>query len=518
MSEPTATRSAELGGVANLIGRLSITDDPPVLKHIHANDSALTEAILDFNRIAAVTRSQGDDVIASTSDAHIADGGVLDKICSLRKRANELVDAAKTLRDATEESIVQRLAVLGGQRESRTKRLMPYFKEPIKAIVRSVLDESNDEASALWKIVEECYNEAVRPSGTLKCANYYDSLRGLARPYALGFVREKLHAHENRRIVDEDYAEDGRRIPRENMQRKTRAREQEKQVWINFWVRALSRCPDGPTLFYPPAASDVAQSVDWPFQNVARYLFRAFDRKSSGTNDDDVVASTMSKSERGSDILSLTTHDAAKMLLGHLNKGPFNGLARDNLMSWSSSLMFVIQYAIWRSHVGNLPPSEVRICAIDTTKFPNGQFVRDMALLKAYQDTVLNEGQKSFLRFRLGRADYDNGEYLSQGLVNHGGRSSTFSLQDLVDAGLYELYPELEDAESRQYWTNRVKSLRRSWDTEQETTTQEIRQAFGIAERCVQSSDVPDIALLLLSFKNRKHQSTGRTKCLSMTT
>ncbi|KAF4470446.1 hypothetical protein FALBO_2652 [Fusarium albosuccineum] len=371
MSESTAARSADLGGVANLIGRLTITDDPPILKHIHANESALTGAILDFNRIAAVTRSRGDDVIASTSDGHIADGGVLEKICSLHRRANELADAANTLRDATEESIVQRLALV---------------------IVRSVLDESNDEASMLWKIVEECYNEAVRPSGTLKYANYYDSLRGLAWPYALGFAREKLHVNENRRIVDEDYAEDWRRIPRENLQSEIRAREQEKQVWINFWVRALSRCPDGPTLFYPPAASDVAQSIDWPFQNVARYLFRAFDRKSSGTNDEDVVASTMRKSERDTDILSLTTHEAAKMLLGHLNKGPFNGLARDNLMSWSSSLMFVIQYAIWRSHVGNLPPSEVRICAIDTTKFPNGQFVRDMVLLKAYQDTELNEG------------------------------------------------------------------------------------------------------------------------------
>ncbi|KAF4993921.1 hypothetical protein FDECE_13272 [Fusarium decemcellulare] len=518
MSEPTATRSAELGGVANLIGGLSITDDPPVLKHIQANNSALTEAILDFNRIAAVTRSRGDDVIASTSDAHIADGGVLEKICSLRRRANELADAVKTLRDATEESIVHRLAVLGGQRDARTKRLMSYFKEPIKVIVRSVLDESNDEASILWKIVEECYNEAVRPSGTLKCVNYYDSLRGLARPYALGFDREKLHAHQNRLIVDEDYAEDWRRILRKNPDSEITAREQEERDWISLWVRAVSRCPDGPTLFYPPAASNVAQSIDSPFKNAARYLFRAFDRKSSGTNNDDVVASTMSKSERGTDILSLATHDAAKMLLGHLNKGPFNGLARDNLMSWSSSLMFVIQYAIWRSQVGKLPPSEVRICAIDTTKFPNGQFVRDMVLLKAYQDAELNEGQKSFLRFRLGRADYDNGEYLSQGLVNHGGRSSTFSLQDLVDAGLYELYPELEDAESRQYWTNRVKSLRRSWDTEQETTIQEIRHAFDVAERCVQSSDVPDMALLLLSFKNRKHQSTGRTECRSTTT
>ncbi|KAJ4213855.1 hypothetical protein NW757_014745, partial [Fusarium falciforme] len=309
----------------------------------------------------------GQQVLASASDAHIASSGAVAEICSLRRRANELANAANALSDATERSIIERISLLRGQREPRTKELLNHFDERIRVIVRDVLNSSNDGACVLWKTAEECYNQAISPSGKLQSDDYFVPLEeaSLEWPYDPDFESEEYYDHENRLDVDERYAEAWGRTMELNEARKTRKRQGQRQSWVDFWVRALNRCPGGPTLFYPPGASSAARSIEWPFNDIQRYLFRAFDSKSSSRNDDNVVASTMSKfgtPERSKiDILSLGTHNASEMLYKHLNKGCFNGEAFDNLMSWSSSLMFVIQYAIWRSHIGNLFPAEVRI-------------------------------------------------------------------------------------------------------------------------------------------------------------
>ncbi|KAK7219188.1 hypothetical protein V2G26_007191 [Clonostachys chloroleuca] len=515
MSEPTISTGAGLDNVANLIGGLSIADHPEVGNRTRVTQSTLTKAILTLNQTAAAACLQGQKVLAPASDAHIASSGTVAEICSLRRRVDELANAADALRDATEQSIVDRVSLLGGQKGSHTKKLLNHFDDKIMAIVRNVLSSSNDEACVLWKTVEECYNQAIRPFGELQSDDYFISLDEACPewPYDPAFESEEYYEHENRLDVDEHYAELWRRNAELREANKTRERQGQRQSWIDFWVRALNHCPGGPTLFYPPAASSAARSIEWPFNDLPQYLFRAFDSRTSGKNDDNVVASIMSMfgtpENSKIDILSLRTHDASEMLYSHLVKSCFNGSTSDNLMSWSSSLMFVIQYAIWRSSIGNLFPAEVRICVIDTGKFPPGQFVRDMSLLKAFNNTELSEDQKRFFRFRLGSPEYDNGEYLSQGVVNHDGRSCTFSLQDLVEAGLYELYPEFGDAQFRRLWTNRVRDLRFSWDTEQKTTLQEILHAFNMARSCFRSFDAPHIVLLLLTFKNRKLQATA---------
>jgi hypothetical protein len=55
---------------------------------------------------------------------------------------------------------------------------------------------------------------------------------------------------------------------------------------------------------------------------------------------------------------------------------------------------------------------------------------------------------------------YDNGEYLSRGIVVHQNRSCVISLENLIKAGLYELYPELDDPEGKEKGMNRVRELR----------------------------------------------------------
>ena len=174
-------------------------------------------------------------------------------------------------------------------------------------------------------------------------------------------------------------------------------------------------------------------------------------------------------------------------------------------MSWSSSLIFVIRYAIWRCHHGGRGPAEVQLCAVDTTKFPHGQFARDMSLIRAYREAPeLDEEMQSFFDFRLRDTYYDNGEYLSQGALHHAGRSSVVTLAQLIKAGLHDLYPEFADRSAMSPWTKRVGVLRSLWSIEGSTTQLEIQRALEMARACFNRFNVHEVALLLLSFKNRK--------------
>ena len=93
---------------------------------------------------------------------------------------------------------------------------------------------------------------------------------------------------------------------------------------------------------------------------------------------------------RQTDILSLKPKEASKRLHAHLTKSLFEDCFErhncDNFMSWSSSLLFVIQYAILRSSFRGKSPEDIKICAVDTTNFSRGQFARDMWLMKMCDD------------------------------------------------------------------------------------------------------------------------------------
>ncbi|KAM7203237.1 hypothetical protein V8F33_002228, partial [Rhypophila sp. PSN 637] len=152
------------------------------------------------------------------------------------------------------------------------------------------------------------------------------------------------------------------------------------------------------------------------------------------------------------DLLSRSPADAARMLYKHLAKDCFGACSsEDNLMSWGSSLPHVVQYAIWRSHQHANHTLRVRICAIDTREFPQGQFARDLDLIRIYDLRMRN-----FFNFRLNLSEYDNGEFLSQGELNHAGRSCVFTLDQLLNGGLHDLYPELSEDPGIYTWNNRT--------------------------------------------------------------
>jgi hypothetical protein len=190
-------------------------------------------------------------------------------------------------------------------------------------------------------------------------------------------------------------------------------------------------------------------------------------------------SASIHKGERFSktDLLSLEPEEASRRLYAHLIKRCFEGDGSDNLMSWSSSLLFVIQYAIWRSSKINCSPADIKICTVDTTKFSRGQSARDMWLTYMYPDVFSsNSDMQNLVRLREG--DYDNGEYLSHGTVVHQDRSCVTSLENLIKAGLYELYPELDDPEGKEKWTNRERQLRSIWRNNSSTSQGDIRQAI----------------------------------------
>ena len=348
-----------------------------------------------------------------TESTHTRGGQDITQLSSLRRRANALANITATFSDAADRYVVASITSLAGQR-TEVQKILSYFDGELRTIARDVLNGASDDSSVLREILERCYSQSLHTSGALHYDNYFIPLSeaSLGWPYDPDFESEEYYEHENRLDVDEGYAE----AFRVQCERKSENERKQREEWIGFWVRALSECPNGPTLFYPPTS----RLPQRHFGDVPRYLFRAFDQASSGQSDENVVASMESISATSwhskVDLLSRTKEEATKMLHRHLTKSCFGGEGDDNLMSWSSSLLFVIQYAIWRCHHRHCGQDEVKICTVDTTKFPRGQFARDMTLLRAYRQTSgLDEEMRKFFDFRLKNAYYDNGEYLSQG-------------------------------------------------------------------------------------------------------
>ncbi|KAF7953046.1 hypothetical protein EAE96_006267 [Botrytis aclada] len=302
------------------------------------------------------------------------------------------------------------------------------------------------------------------------------------------------------------------------MQNRQEARGREKErgneTWVKFWVLILGRCPNGTTLFYPPASHEIELQM-LETADIPHYLFRTFDTVSSGKNDNSVVASLASvyKSPRDSriDLLSLSADKAIDMMHTHLKKSLRGGEHTDNLVSWTSSLLFAIQYAIWRRRKFSCSAANIQICAVDTRRFPRGQFAPDMWLLQAYRTAAKKGGDaEKFFRFRLEYEEFQNGEFLSQGSVHHGGRSCVVSLEKLQESGLYNLYPEFAEKEGMNWWSKRVLALRGLWLKEQLTSAQELDFAEMVARKCFHAFETAEMMLILLTFKARKMKEDPR--------
>jgi hypothetical protein len=364
-----------------------------------------------------------------------------------------------------------------------TSEILEYFDNNIKAIVKKFLSKPRD-ADTIWKIVEECCIQSV-PSGLLDPNDYFVSI---LQP-------------DNTPCPEEDIT------PRE-------WKWHVKQDWLDFWGRSLNKCPGGPTIFVPPKGRFRADAEGDP-----PYLFRTYDSQSWGLNSADTIASvghqTYGPANGKIDIFSMKEEQASGMLYKHLK---MDGISTtdDNLVSWSSSLMSVIQRANYR--FCKYKAKDIVICALNTSKFPEKQFIRDMRLLERIGGGGEYQG---FRTFRLNSPSYndafDNGEYLSQGRLDLQDRSCTLSWRGLKEAGLWDLYPEFDidivepDAPVRKQWKKYIELLHKKWSEEYTTTKNELKVAINIAKTCFAPFDETEIALLLLAFRNRKLNGRGKS-------
>jgi hypothetical protein len=191
---------------------------------------------------------------------------------------------------------------------------------------------------------------------------------------------------------------------------------------------------------------------------------------------------------------------AANLLLNHLlwQRGAEDGC---NLMSWTSSLLFALQYALYRHRKDGDDLRHITLIIIDTSLFPQGTFIQDMEVMKLFEhaDTRL----KKFVEYR--ETEYYFGEYLTQGPLNIQGRCVFASVQQMINLGLFTLQPGLAEEEQWRCWPKRVLDYRQLFSDRKQVATMkgDVSTALDIARNCFGGRWTVPGAIMLLSLQPR---------------
>ncbi|KAM0715815.1 hypothetical protein Q7P37_008329 [Cladosporium fusiforme] len=462
----------------------------------------------EIRKLASITSELGVEAIkaqTSNQDSNVLVSRRVADIGSLLKRSAEIARISHDLGDATIEYIMSQLRSFHDG-DSDVRKLFSHFESEVKAVIKDAYEDAGWDQGSMVRILETCHIQATH--GALRAKEYFALLYETCfqSPYDPEYESEAYYDHEERLQLDAGYAEAYRVRNEHSSEARRKSERRIEHAWIGSWVQMLHRSRGGPTLFW--SHSGFVDFEDLP--DTPRYLFRAFDAASSGESNSTVVASTASKYRKEisrTDLLSLGPGDRAERLCAHLNKKCFGEADHsDDLMSWSSSLLFVLQYAIWRCSKGGRSPAEVYICVVDTTRFPRGQFARDTWLLEQGRNGQdANPKVQNVMGLR--QRGYDNGEYLSQGFLVHQNRSKVVTLDQMIQSGLYELYPEFDDPRGKEQWTNRVRDLRTMWANSKSTSHEELYVASRLATKCFQGLQPSELAIHLLMLRNRELRS-----------
>ncbi|KAF2993356.1 hypothetical protein E8E13_001338 [Curvularia kusanoi] len=212
------------------------------------------------------------------------------------------------------------------------------------------------------------------------------------------------------------------------------------------------------------------------------------------------------------DIFTWDRKAAAKLLNIQLRWWDYNDPYECNLVCWTSSLLFALQYGFHRARQDNpdrYDLSDVTLLIIDTRGMPKGVFVKDLELIAAFAKCSNPYCEKNlpFLQqLRQGSRGYYFGECLSQGHLKIAGICSQTTMQDLVKSGLFELVPEFENQASWTQWANRVIELRTPFHNAIDVNQSdpfEVRRAIVIAETCFPGRWALPVAVMLLALKPR---------------
>ncbi|KAF4231148.1 hypothetical protein CNMCM8980_005372 [Aspergillus fumigatiaffinis] len=209
--------------------------------------------------------------------------------------------------------------------------------------------------------------------------------------------------------------------------------------------------------------------------NIPRYLFRVVSPRSDGETNGIWACSESAYRKRSSsseDIFFLLDNKKrttiARTLNVHLRWWPKEGL-EDNFVSWTSSLLFAIQYIYYR-HLSSKDGSnleDILLYVIDTKRFPVGTFVRDLDLIDAFHkfDDHGKTNLENLQSLRI-KSSYYFGEYLSQGSLKIRGKCQVVSAKVLFDDDrLHRIQPEFAKRsdileKGKAEWANEVVRLR----------------------------------------------------------
>ncbi|EWZ87339.1 hypothetical protein FOWG_09226 [Fusarium oxysporum f. sp. lycopersici MN25] len=215
----------------------------------------------------------------------------------------------------------------------------------------------------------------------------------------------------------------------------------------------------------------------------------------------------------GEDLLQLPTKIATSRLKDHL-RWKCNHLKKSpcNLMSWSSSLLFLLQYALYR-HTTDFEPKpqfpNIKIIMIDTRDFPEQTFLRDLDALEWLHE----EPDPVFKRLynnRNGRFYF--GEYLTQGYLDITGKCVEMTMQQLVDGGLFTVIcPALDKPQNDwKEWPKAVcNRLRVDIASNKAVDQKQIRTAIFLARDCVGDRFLVPLALMLLGLRSRQSDNAA---------
>ncbi|KAG9253092.1 uncharacterized protein F5Z01DRAFT_174232 [Emericellopsis atlantica] len=255
--------------------------------------------------------------------------------------------------------------------------------------------------------------------------------------------------------------------------------------------------------------------------NTPRYLFRVYSRNSSGENNTQWMKSPAALENNLTDIFARDdAANVATVLNEHLRWWPKS--CADPFISWTTSLLFAIQYIIYKHKTEGTELQRMHLCIVDTTMFPKGVFIRDLDLMEEFHDKVPNgqeRGLQNYLNLRTKRYSpnsgaYYFGEFLSQGQTNikTKGRSSTVTCDKIVKDELFTILPqfrvEMERDSKEARLAKAVMECRKPFyvDTEREPTrASDVGKAMTIASRFGTEWSLPVLANLLALRPRRAH-------------
>lgn len=209
-----------------------------------------------------------------------------------------------------------------------------------------------------------------------------------------------------------------------------------------------------------------------------RYLFRVYSDASAGENSSEWMKSDDAQKKKN--CKDIFARDDPSIVALTLNEHLWWSRVRvysDPFISWTTSLLVAIQYAIFKRKKEDAELNTIHLCIVDTTLFPSGVFIKDLDLIdEFYKYGGLDRIHKLRTKGRWPyTVAYYFGEYLSQGQTYIEGRSCTVPCDKIINNHLFAIMPQFEDeikdkTSKTIEWANAVIEFREPFSIEQKPT------------------------------------------------